>query len=173
MKFASIVVPFALVAILTGLAAPARAGSKPETRRSGEVEKIVKTDQEWQKILTPDQYRVLRRKGTEIAFTGRYWNNHAKGIYRCAGCGLELFDSDAKFESGTGWPSFWKPAVQSHVTENQDSSWGMRRVEVVCSRCGGHLGHLFDDGPKPTGLRYCINSAALTFDPAKSSEPAK
>jgi len=126
-------------------------------------EKIDKTPEEWKKQLTPEQFRVLRKKGTERAFTGEYWNNHEAGIYRCAGCALELFSSDHKFDSGTGWPSFYQPLVASHVATEEDNSLFSRRTEVHCARCGGHLGHVFDDGPKPTGLRYCINAAALTF----------
>jgi len=127
------------------------------------VGRVTLTNAEWQKILPPDQYRVLREAGTEIAFTGKYWNNHAQGVYRCAGCGLELFSSDTKFESGTGWPSFTAPIAKSHVLEKTDSTFGMERTEVRCARCGGHLGHVFDDGPAPTHLRYCMNSAALEF----------
>jgi peptide-methionine (R)-S-oxide reductase len=149
----------------TGPANPAPKKVAPAAKRG--VEKITKSDEEWRKILTPDQYKVLRKEGTEIAFTGKYWNHHAKGIYLCAGCGLELFSSDTKFDSGTGWPSYWAPIAKDHVHEIVDRSLGMERVEVECARCGGHLGHVFDDGPKPTGLRYCMNSASLTFTPAK------
>jgi len=120
-------------------------------------------DSEWKALLSPMQYKVLRKAATEPAFTGEYWNNHASGIYVCAGCGQQLFRSDTKFESGTGWPSFWAPIDDKAVVEHVDTSWFMRRVEIVCSRCGGHLGHVFSDGPKPTGLRYCMNSAALRF----------
>ena len=127
------------------------------------VDKINKTNEEWKKILTPEQFRVLRQKGTEYAFTGQYWNNHEKGIYQCAACKTDLFSSDTKFESGTGWPSFWQPILRENVEVAKDDSLGMERDEVVCARCGGHLGHVFDDGPKPTGLRYCMNSVSLFF----------
>ena len=140
---------------------------KTGVKKNDEVGSVVKTEAEWQKVLTPEQYRVLRKKGTEIAFTGKYWNNHAKGTYRCAACGLDLFSSDTKFESGTGWPSFWEPIAESHVRKATDASLGMQRDEVQCARCGGHLGHVFDDGPKPTGLRYCMNSVSLELVPAK------
>ncbi len=137
------------------------------TAGSAKVEKIVKTEIEWKKRLTPEQFRILRQKGTERAFTGKYWNHHEPGIYVCAGCGLELFGSGTKFDSGTGWPSFRTPIANGHVDEHTDRSYGMARTEVLCARCGGHLGHVFEDGPQPTGLRYCINSASLSFERKK------
>jgi peptide-methionine (R)-S-oxide reductase len=144
------------------------AGMPPaEAAKQDKVEKIVKSDEEWKKLLTPEQYQVLRKEGTERAFTGKYWDNHAAGTYVCAACQLELFSSDTKFDSGTGWPSFWQPIAKNHVKEVVDRTLGMERVEVECARCGGHLGHVFDDGPKPTGLRYCMNSVSPEFKPKK------
>ena len=125
--------------------------------------KIAKTEQQWQEELDEERYHVLREKGTERAFTGRYWNLKDKGIYNCAGCGLNLFSSDAKYDSGSGWPSFYQPSSKSNITELVDSSCGMIRTEVICKKCESHLGHVFPDGPPATGLRYCINSASLVF----------
>jgi len=157
----TLVITLALALSIAGMP-PAGQAAKEE-----KVEKITKTDEEWKKLLTSEQYRVLRKEGTEIAFTGKYWDNHAAGTYVCAACGLELFSSDTKFESGTGWPSFWAPIAKNHVKEIVDRTLGMERVEVECARCGGHLGHVFDDGPKPTGLRYCMNSVSMEFKPKK------
>src|SRR5436190_14971164 len=129
------------------------------------MEKVEKSVADWRSELTPEQYEVLRNKGTERAFTGAYWDEHSDGVYRCGGCGQELFSSDTKFDSGTGWPSFYAPMDDSAVDTEEDRGFFMRRTEVHCSRCGGHLGHVFDDGPDPTGLRYCINSCSLDLDP--------
>lgn len=133
----------------------------PETQREVEL-----TDEEWRECLSPEQYQVLRQQGTERPFTGKYVDVKDDGTYHCAGCGAELFDADTKYNSGTGWPSFYEPAVAENVETREDRSSGMLRTEVVCRRCGGHLGHVFDDGPAPTGLRYCMNSCALELDPS-------
>jgi peptide-methionine (R)-S-oxide reductase len=132
---------------------------------------VKKTEAEWRAQLTPEQYDICRMKGTERAFTGKYFDHHEDGVYRCVACGAELFRSDAKFDSGTGWPSFWEEASKGNVRLERDTSHGMIRTEVMCGRCGSHLGHLFNDGPRPTGMRYCINSASLDF--AKKDNSSK
>lgn len=149
-----------------------RAG--PPVVRVGEwnmQDKVERTDAEWKALLSPEQYRVLRGHSTECAFTGAHYHRNEPGTYRCAGCGLELFRSQAKYDSGTGWPSYFEPIARGHIGMREDNRMFMRRIEVHCARCGGHLGHVFNDGPPPTGLRYCINSVALAFEPA-SARPA-
>jgi peptide-methionine (R)-S-oxide reductase len=137
--------------------------------RKNAMEKVRKSDAEWREQLSDEEYFVTRRKGTERAFTGRYWDSKEKGLYRCVACGQELFSSDTKYDSGTGWPSFYAPVDETNVETEPDNSFMMRRTEVVCSRCESHLGHVFEDGPEPTGLRYCINGCALKLDPDEQS----
>ncbi|MFN8140005.1 MAG: peptide-methionine (R)-S-oxide reductase MsrB [Fimbriimonadales bacterium] len=156
MKQKMMFVILALALVVGSVIGLAQGGETP-------IKKVVKSEAEWKKVLSSEAFEVLRKKGTEPAFSGKYWNNHDEGTYSCAGCGLELFESKTKFDSGTGWPSFWQPIKKNRVINVRDTSHGMVRTEVICARCDGHLGHVFDDGPKPTGLRYCMNSVSLKF----------
>jgi peptide-methionine (R)-S-oxide reductase len=161
----------ALLPLTACAAGAAGNGSGEDGMAEAKHYEVTKTDAEWKAELTPEEYHVLREKGTERAFTGDLWDNHEEGIYVCAACGQPLFDSHTKFESGTGWPSFYEPISPDAIDTATDRSYGMRRTEVVCSRCGGHLGHVFPDGPEPTGLRYCINSVSLDFVPKGEALP--
>ena len=160
------------IAALAGSgAAPQNGTSKPaEHTKKERIVKIVKTDAEWRKILNPLQFQVLREKGTERPYSGKYWHSKLEGTYRCAACDLELFSSRTKFDSGTGWPSFYQPVAKDHIGTNTDHELGYERTEVHCARCGGHLGHVFDDGPRPTKLRYCMNSVCLKFVKAEETK---
>ncbi len=156
----------AIILLVTSIAISGSCQTKAKEAPKSPIAAIKKADAEWKRQLTPLQYEVLREKGTERAFTGEYSDNHEAGVYYCAGCNLELFSSETKFESGTGWPSFYKPIKEGVLSVGTDTSYGMVRDEVECARCGGHLGHVFDDGPKPTGLRYCMNSVSMKFEKA-------
>jgi len=154
-----------IIILLSGFILPACSQHKATEKQGIQAKnKITKTELEWKALLTPEEFHVLREKGTERAFSGKYWDNHENGTYICAACGLPLFTSVTKFESGTGWPSFYQPITDTAVTVDTDPSYGMVRYEVMCARCGGHLGHVFNDGPKPTGLRYCMNSVSMKFE---------
>ncbi len=162
-----LLLPILLCGCARGPGAPETPASPAAVEHPTLAKKVMKTEEEWKRTLTPEQYAVLRKKGTERAFTGKYWDNHEAGTYRCAGCGAPLYESDAKFDSGTGWPSFTRPMDEKNLAYEEDRSLFSKRTEVLCAACGGHLGHVFDDGPAPTGKRHCINSVCLEFEPAK------
>ncbi len=163
----------AIAALLMAAIGSAFAGGGAEHTPPTRPDRVERTAEEWKQTLTPEEFHILREKGTERAFTGEYWNDHAEGTYVCAACGLQLFHSEHKFDSGTGWPSFFKPVADDRVDSHRDTTFGMVRTEVTCARCGGHLGHVFPDGPEPTGLRYCINSVSLDKTPAADAAKRK
>jgi peptide-methionine (R)-S-oxide reductase len=166
--------PAAPLAAAAPSPSPAIAAATGATPMPAPGDKVVRSEAEWRRILTPEQFRVMREKGTERAFTGRYWDTTTPGTYKCAACGTPIFRSDAKFESGCGWPSFFEPLDGARLTETKDTSFGTTRTEITCARCGAHLGHVFDDGPPPTGLRYCINSVSIDLEPSPgAAKPAK
>lgn len=173
MKRLTLFMSLACLIVFSSCAQEKQTKLNANSTKESSLEKVVMTDAQWKKILTPLQYDVLRKQGTERSFTGKYWDNKQKGTYYCAGCKLPLFTSDTKYKSGTGWPSFWQPIKSEHVGTEVDKSYGWTRTEVHCARCGGHLGHIFEDGPQPTGLRYCINSVSLTFEKSDQSETKK
>jgi peptide-methionine (R)-S-oxide reductase len=163
---------FSSLGVLALLACNSPLGASPDGPRKQKSYPVTKTDDQWKKDLSASQYEILREKGTERAFSGKYWDEKREGTYVCGGCGLPLFDSDTKFKSGTGWPSFYAPLNDKAVDVDVDTTYGMRREEILCSRCGGHLGHIFPDGPKPTGLRYCVNSESLDLLPKEMKKVA-